>query len=396
MNISYRPKLVAHFLVTPVLLAPPFSSEASQANAADMGHAQTVKIALVTTLTGNAAHLGKDEENGARMAVDDINAKGIVVGAKRIRIELLVENDAGDPRTATAVAQRVVDQGAVAIVGHMNSGTSIPASRVYSEAGIAQITPSATNPLLTRQGFTTTFRVVATDDAQGPVLADYAYTRLHARRVAVIDDSSAYGVGLADRFARAAQGHGIQIISRDAATDHTVDFRALLTRIKASRPDALVFGGMDETGALLLRQATSLSLNVPVIAGDGLCGQDFGKLAGPSAHRVVCSIAGSAIGSSAAGRDFQANYTNRYGQPVLGYAPFAYDAIRVIANAITQAGSTAPQAVLSAVRQTNYPGITGHIQFDRYGDLRNPTVSIYGYEGVARILKEQKLETGNH
>jgi branched-chain amino acid transport system substrate-binding protein len=349
----------------------------------------TVKIGVATTLTGVAAHLGKDEEYGAQLAVDDVNREGIVVGSHRVRLELVAEDDAGDPRTATAAAQRLVDDGVIAVVGHMNSGTSIPASRVYAQAGVAQISPSATSPVLTHQGLATTFRVVATDESQGPALAGYAANVLHVRSVAIIDDASAYGVGLADRFEQSARRHGIRILSRDAASDHTVDFRAILTRLKAERPDALMFGGMDETGALLVRQAASLSLNIPIVAGDGVCGNDFPKLAGVAASHVICSIAGAPPDAMPGGKAFELRYQKRFDQPVLGYAPFAYDAVRVIAVAIIKAGSVDRQAVLRALRATDYMGMTGRIRFDDHGDIRDPVVSVYGYQGSDKILKEQ-------
>lgn len=348
-----------------------------------------VKVGVVTSLTGNATHLGKDEENGVRMAVDDINREGIVVGSQRIRLELVSEDDAGDPRTATTVAQRLVDEGVVAVVGHMNSGTSIPAAQIYAQSGVAQISPSATNPKYTHQGFRTTFRVVATDESQGPALAHYAAQALHLKSVAIIDDSSAYGAGLADQFEKATRPLGIRVLSRDAVGGNTVDFRAVLTRIKAERPDSLMFGGMDATGALLARQAASLSLGVLILAGDGVCGDDFPQLAGPAAVHVICSLAGAEVSHSPRGRDFENHYQERFHQPVLGYAPFAYDAMHVIALAIARAGSTDRQAILDAIVKTDYSGVTGRIKFDGNGDISDPVVSVYGYDGGTKVLKDQ-------
>ncbi|WP_133650334.1 branched-chain amino acid ABC transporter substrate-binding protein [Paraburkholderia flava] len=348
-----------------------------------------VKVGVATTLTGVAAHLGKDEENGARLAVEDINRDGIMVGPRRVRLELVSEDDAGDPRLATTAAQRLVDENVVAVVGHMNSGTSIPAARVYAQAHVAQVSPSATNPVFTHQGFATTFRVVATDESQGPALAEYASNALRIRSVAIIDDSSAYGVGLADSFERSAKLRGIRVLSHDAASDHTVDFRAVLTRLKAERPDALVFGGMDETGALLVRQAAALSLNIPIVAGDGICGDDFPKLAGPAANQVVCSIAGAALSGLPSGKAFELRYQKRFGEPILGYAAFAYDAVRVIAAAIVKAGSVERPAVLAALHTTDYAGVTGRIRFDSNGDIHDPVIAVYGYQGMDKILKAQ-------
>src|SRR5579859_8011134 len=148
---------------------------------------QVVKIGHVAPLTGGIAHLGKDNENGARLAVEEINAKGLTVGGQKITLQLDAQDDAADPRTATQVAQKLVDDKVVAVVGHLNSGTSIPASKIYSDAGIVQISPSATNPQYTLQGFKTTYRVVATDAQQGPALANYAAKGLKVKSVAIVD-----------------------------------------------------------------------------------------------------------------------------------------------------------------------------------------------------------------
>src|ERR1700712_656158 len=205
-----------------------FASMATTATA-DEG----VKIGHVAPLTGGIAHLGKDNENGARLAVEEINAKGLVVGGQKITLELDPQDDAGDPRQATQVAQKLVDDKVVAVVGHLNSGTTIPASKIYSDAGITQISPSATNPAYTQQGFKTAYRVVATDAEQGPALATYAGTTLKAKSVAIVDDASAYGQGLADEFEKKSKALGIKVLSHDATNDKAVDFRAILTKIKA-------------------------------------------------------------------------------------------------------------------------------------------------------------------
>jgi branched-chain amino acid transport system substrate-binding protein len=373
--------------ITPVslaiLVALPFPSLTQAAQET------VVKVAVVTSLTGNAAHLGKDEEDGARMAVDDINREGIALRDARVRLQLVPEDDADDPRTATTVAQRLVDEGVVAVVGHMNSGTSIPAARIYAQSDVVQISPSATNPTYTHQGFATTFRVVATDELQGPALAAYGARTLRLKSVAIIDDSTAYGAGLADQFEKAARQLGIRVLSRDAASGNTVDFHAVLTRIKAERPDALMFGGMDITGALLVRQAGSLSLGVPILAGDGVCEDDFPRLAGPAAAHVFCSIAGASPSHSPRGTEFGKQYQARFHHPVFGYAAFTYDAMHVVASAIARAGSADRKAILDAMPTTDYSGVTGRIRFDVHGDVNDPVISVYGYDSATKVLKDQ-------
>src|ERR1700730_18481782 len=232
---------------------------------------QVVKIGHVAPLTGGTAHLGKDSENGVRLAVEEINKKGLTIGGQKITLELDAQDDAADPRQATQVAQKLVDDKVVAVVGHLNSGTSIPASKIYSDAGIVQISPSATNPAYTQQGFKTTYRVVATDAQQGPALANYAAKGMKVKSVAIVDDSTAYGQGLANEFEKTAKSLGLNVMSHDATNDKAVDFRAILTKIKGENPDAIMYGGMDATGGPFAKQAKQLGLRARVLAGDGVC-----------------------------------------------------------------------------------------------------------------------------
>ncbi|MGN4071876.1 branched-chain amino acid ABC transporter substrate-binding protein, partial [Burkholderia gladioli] len=173
-----------------------------------------VRIGHVAPLTGGMAHLGKDSENGARLAIDEINASGLTIAGRRVTLQLDAQDDAGDPRIATQVAQKLADDKVVGVVGHLNSGTSIPASRIYKEAGVVQISQAATNPGYTQQGFSTTYRVVATDAQQGPAIASYAARAMGVKTVAIVDDATAYGQGLADSFAKAARAAGIKVLSR--------------------------------------------------------------------------------------------------------------------------------------------------------------------------------------
>src|SRR5260370_22865265 len=216
---------------------------------------EVVKIGHVAPLTGESARLGKDNENGARLAVEEINAKGLTINGEKITLQLDAQDDAADPRTATQVAQKLVDDKVVAVVGHLNSGTSIPASKIYSDAGIVQISPSATNPAYTQQGFKTTYRVVATDAQQGPALANYASKTLKVKIVAIVDDSTAYGQGLANEFEKAAKSLGLNAISHDATNNKAVDFREILKKSKDENPDAIMYVGMDATGGPFAKRA---------------------------------------------------------------------------------------------------------------------------------------------
>src|SRR5215475_9344637 len=269
---------------------------------------ETVKIGHVAPLTGQIAHLGKDNENGARLAVEEINAKGLTINGQKVTLVLDAQDDAGDPRQATQVAQKLVDDKVVGVVGHLNSGTSIPASKIYSDAGIVQISPAASNPAYTQQGFKTTYRVVATDAQQGPALANYAAKSLKVKRVAIVDDSTAYGQGLANEFEKTAKSLGLNVLSHDATNDKAVDFRAILTKIKGENPDAIMYGGMDATAGPFAKQAKQLGLRAKLLAGDGACSEKLSQLAGPATDNIVCSEAGMALEKMEGGKAFEAKY----------------------------------------------------------------------------------------
>jgi branched-chain amino acid transport system substrate-binding protein len=353
---------------------------------------EIAKIGHAAPLTGGSAHLGKDTENGARLAIEEINSKGLVVGGQKILLEFDPQDDASDPRQATQIAQRLVDDKVVAVVGHMSSGTSIPASRIYSDAGIVQISPAATNPVYTQQGFKTTYRVVATDAQQGPALADYASKILHAKSVAIVDDATAYGQGLANEFEKRAKANGMNVLSHDATNDKAIDFRAILTKIKGEKPDVIMFGGMDATGGPFVKQEEQLAISAKVLGGDGLCATTLSKLAGEAADNVVCSIAGMPLQNMAGGAAFGKRYEARFGQAVELNAPFSYDAVYIIVDAMKRANSIDPTKILAAMPATDYEGVLGRIQFNSQGDLRNSVISLYRYVGgIQKLIDVVKL-----
>jgi len=351
---------------------------------------QVVKIGHVAPLTGQIAHLGKDNENGARLAVEEINKKGLTIGGQKITLELDAQDDAADPRQATQVAQKLVDDKVVAVVGHLNSGTSIPASKIYSDAGIVQISPSATNPQYTLQGFKTTFRVVATDAQQGPALANYAADQLKLKKVAVVDDATAYGQGLANEFEKKAKALGMTVLSHDATNDKATDFRAILTKIKGENPDAIMYGGMDATGGPFAKQARQLGIKAKILAGDGVCTDQLATLAGDATENVVCSEAGRSLEKMGkAGEEFQAKFKARFGVPIQIYAPFTYDAVYIIVDAMKRVQSTDPAKILAAMPSTDYKGVIGETTFDAHGDLKHGVISLYHYkDGKKTLLNE--------
>jgi branched-chain amino acid transport system substrate-binding protein len=328
-----------------------------------------VLIGHAAPLTGQLAHMGKDSENAARMAIDEINSQHPVIGGKPVRFQLDSQDDAADPRTGTQVAQKLVDDGAVAVVGDINSGVSIPASKIYSGADIVQISQGSTNPTYTLQGYKTTFRVVATDALQGPALANYALDALHAKTVAIVDDSTAYGQGLADEFEKAAKAKGAIIVTREATNDKAIDFRAILTKIKGLHPDVIMYGGSDATAGPLVKQAANLGITAKVLGGDGACTDKMIDLSGDAIGNVTCSEAGLAVSRMPKGQDFDKRYVARFKTPIDAYAPFTYDAVYVIYSAMKRADSTERMNILAAMPSTQYDGVIGHIAFDPHGDL---------------------------
>ena len=357
---------------------------AGAAQAQDM----VVKIGHVGPTSGAIAHLGKDNENGARMAIEDLNAKGVMIGGKKAKFELLAEDDAGDPKQGTAAAQKLVDAKVNGVIGHLNSGTSIPASKIYSDAGIPQISPSATNPKFTRNGYKTTFRVVADDVHLGGTLGKYAVKQLKGKSIAVIDDRTAYGQGVADEFEKGVKGSGGKTVAREFTNDKATDFTAILTSIKAKKPDVIFFGGMDAVAGPMMRQMKQLGINAKFVGGDGICSSELPKLAaGTMADgQVVCAEAGGVEGTAKKSMDdFYAAYKKKYNDDVKVYAPYVYDALNVMVAAMVKAGSAEPAKYLPVLAKTDgYKGVTGTIGFDNKGDIKNGALTLYTYKGGKR------------
>jgi len=349
----------------------------------------TVRIGVAAPLTGPQAHLGKDVEHGARLAIEEANAANIVIGGNRLRFELVPEDDEASGTKATVVAQSFVDRKVAAVIGHMNSGASIPASKIYSDAGIAQVSPSATAIAYTAQGFRTTYRVIANDSQQGRVLGDYAVRQLGAKRVAIIDDRTAYGQGLADEVERAVKAAGGQVVGREYTTDKATDFRAILTSLRARRPDLVFFGGMDAQFGPMVDQARTLRLQAQLLGGDGVQSAQFLKLAGAAAEGVIASSPGLPLDKMPGGAAFADRFKAKFNTDIQIYAPFAYDAAWAVIEAIRAAGSAEPARILEALGKREHRGVTGTIAFDEKGDIRGGGVTLYAVKGGAW----QTLET---
>jgi branched-chain amino acid transport system substrate-binding protein len=368
--------------VIPFALALAFAGAANAANAE-----QVVKIGQVSPISGPSAHLGKDNENAARMAVDELNAKGFTINGQKVTVQLVSEDDGADPKQGTAVAQKLVDARVNGVVGHLNSGTTVPASKIYNDAGIVQISPATTAPAYTRQHFPGAFRVVASDAKLGSVLSAYAINNLHAKTIAVIDDRTTYGQGVADEFLKGTHKPGVRVVGREFTSANATDYTAILTSIKAKKPDLIFFGGMDSVAGPMLKQIKALGINAVFMGGDGMCTEALGRLAGDSLGdgRVYCAEAGGVKGpQEKVMDDFRARYRKKFNMDVQLYAPYVYDSVMVMATAMQNAKSADPAKYLPVLKNIKYEGVTGTIQFDPNGDIKDGALTLFTYKGGKR------------
>jgi branched-chain amino acid transport system substrate-binding protein len=362
--------------------APAATAPAAATNA-------VVKIGHVGPTSGAIAHLGKDNENGARLAIEELNAAGVMIDGKKVTLELMAEDDGADPKQGTAVAQKLVDAKVAGVVGHLNSGTTIPASKLYSDAGIPQVSPSATNPKYTRQGFKTAFRVVADDTQLGGTLGKYAVNELKGKSIAVIDDRTAYGQGVAEEFAKAVEGAGGKVIAKEFTNDKATDFSAILTTIKGKKPDVVFFGGMDAVAGPMLKQMKALGIKAKFMGGDGICSTELVKLGGDAIadNQVFCAEAGGVEGEAKAGmEEFKTKFKAKFGTDVQVYAPYVYDSVKLMVAAMVKANSSDPAKYLPELAKTDYKGVTGPIVFDEKGDIKNGALTL-------KTVRAGKLET---
>lgn len=349
---------------------------------------QVVKIAHAGPLSGGIAHIGKDTENGVRLALDDLNAQNLVIGGKKIRFEIAAEDDAGDPRQATAVAQKLCDQKVAGVVGHLQSGTSIPAASVYDKCGVPHITAAATNPDLTKPGYKTTYRLIANDSALGAALAIFAADHLKLKSVAIIDDRTAYGQGVASVFKATAQQKGLAVVGEEFTTDKATDFMAILTAIKNKKPDAIFYGGLDAQAGPMLRQMEQLGLgNVKFFGGDALCTEKLPELAGktPALKNVTCATGGASVAKMQGGADWKKRYDAKFPGQFQIYSPYAYDAAMVLVDAMKRANSVDPKVYIPFIGKTEYKGVTANIAFTSKGELTTPAVTLYTYKDGSRV-----------
>ncbi|WP_240467120.1 branched-chain amino acid ABC transporter substrate-binding protein [Comamonas sp. lk] len=358
-----------------------------------MAQEQVIKIGHIGPVSGPQAHFGKDDENGVRMAIEELNAKGMVIAGKKIKFVLVAEDDVADPKQGTAASQKLCDDKVAGAVAFVNSGVAIPSSKVFNDCGIPMITGAATNPDLTKPGWNTTYRVIANDNALGAALATYAAKDLKLKNVAVIDDRTAYGQGLANVFKKDAEKQGIKIVANEFTNDKATDFMAILTSIKAKKPDAIFYGGMYGQAGPMLRQMAQLGMNdVKMFGGDGICVTELAKVAAGAKplENVVCADGGASIGKMPGGTEWKKRYDAKYPGQFQVYSPYFYDATHLLADAMKRANSWDPKVYIPFLQKSDFQGVTSKIAFEKNGEMKNPSYTLSRYVNGAKTPIEQK------
>ena len=349
---------------------------------AAMAQEQVIKIGHIGPVSGPQAHFGKDNENGVRMAIEDLNAKGMEIGGKKVKFQLVAEDDAADPKQGTAASQKLCDDKVAGAATFLNSGVAIPSSKVFHDCGIPMITGAATNPELTKPGWNTTYRVIANDNALGAALADYVAKVALGKKVAVIDDRTAYGQGLASVFKKEAEKQGVKVVASEFTNDKATDFMAILTSIKAKKPDAIFYGGMDAQAGPMLRQMVQLGMtNIKFFGGDGICTAELAKLTAGSKtlENVVCADGGASLAKMPGGTEWKKRYDAKNPGVFQVYSPYFYDATMLIVDAMKRADSTDPKKFLPELKKSEYNGVTAKIAFQDNGELKVPLYTLSNY-----------------
>ncbi|MDD1963124.1 MAG: branched-chain amino acid ABC transporter substrate-binding protein [Pseudomonas capeferrum] len=358
------------------------------ANAAD---SEIVRIGFAGPLTGPSAHQGQDVEHGIQIALEEANQQQLKIGDKVAQFKLVSEDDVADPRTGTAVAQRLVDSKVAVVIGHYNSGTSIPASKIYAAAGIPQISPSATNPALTRQGIPSVFRVVNDDATLGRYAGNYLVGKLEAKRIAIFDDRTAYGQGLADEVTKAVKAAGGNVVVREYTNDKSTDFNAILTTAKAQKADAVFFAALDYQAAPMAKQMKNLGLKARFMNIGNLPNDSFKQMAGSAAEGTYAWNYGTPLLEMPKGAAFEQKLKDKFGVGVVQSSPAAYDATWAAINAMVKAGSAEPKTYLPVLKRESYEGVTGTIAFDDQGNLKSPAATVFQFaEGGWKTLSVER------
>ena len=342
---------------------------------------ERVRIGFMSPVTGPQAANGIDNRDGALLAIKEINAKGIKVGGKAVQFELDINDDGADPKQGVQVAQRLSDQKVKFVLGPYNSGVTMPASRVLADAGMGVFTV-ASNPKVTEQGYATLFRIGASDNQLGAKMATYAAQDLKIKTVAVIDDRTAYGQGVAREFTEQAKRLGLKIVANEFTTDKATDFSAILTNIRAAKADAVFYGGYSPQGGPLLKQMRALGITAALLGGDGICSSETAMLSQVTSDlNTFCTQGGSMLDRSDKGQKFAQRYRAEYKRDPLTYAAAFYDGMHMLAAAIESTQSTDTKKVVQAIANGKYAGVTGEFSYDAKHDLKSSAVTVYTFKG---------------
>jgi ABC-type branched-subunit amino acid transport system substrate-binding protein len=340
----------------------------------------TVKIGHSGPLSGAQSFSGKDNENGVRLAIEELNAKPITIGGKKVKFELLSEDDQADPKSGVNVAQKLIDSGVKYVVGPYNSGVTIPASRVYNDAGVVVATV-ASNPKITEQGYKNLYRINASDSQLGGKMALYAAKELKLKNVGVIDDRTAFGQGVAEEFKKQAKTSGLNVVAHEFTNDKASDFTAILTSMKAKKVEAIFYGGYAPQGGPMARQMKQLGLNAKLLGGDTICVAEMGKLGGDAVgENVLCAQGGAILDKAAAGPEFKAKYKKRFNQDPDVYAASFYDGMQMYAEAMKKADSVDVPKVAAELVKGSYKGVAGTYAFDEKGNMKQSPVTVFTFK----------------
>ncbi|MCG3136037.1 MAG: Leucine-, isoleucine-, valine-, threonine-, and alanine-binding protein [Planctomycetes bacterium] len=349
--------------------APAPSGGAGAGGGAAPASSEPIRIGVGGPITGPQAKNGSDLVDGTTMAVEEWNAKGGIRGRK---IEFVARDDEADPKKAPTAAAQLIDQGVVGVIGHFNSGSTIPASKAYADKGIVCITPASTNEFVTDRGLPTVFRVCGRDDQQAARAAKFVAEEFKAKKVAIFDNRTAYGKGLADNFANALKGR-VEITVREGFDEKERNFKPYLNMIKEKGADIWYFGGIFEQAAPLLIQARGVGITAPMMSGDGVHGyvDDFLKKVGEGANGTFTTFPPT---DPAFIQRYKARFAGKEPGP---YAIFSYVAANVLLHAIHDSGSEDGRKVAEALHKGSWDSPLGKIEFDAKGDVKGPPEGTY-------------------
>ncbi|MBE3590812.1 MAG: branched-chain amino acid ABC transporter substrate-binding protein [Firmicutes bacterium] len=352
------------------------------AGGSESGAAGTIKIGVTAPLSGDYASAGTDIVNAAKLAADEINAKGGVLGKK---IEIVAEDDQCDSQVGVQAAQKLMDEGVVAVAGGYCSSASIPETGVLAQKHVAFVADASTNPDLTDKNPGNVFRVIGRDDQQGPFAAKFIAEVLGAKKAAVIHDNTTYAKGLAEEAKKGLEADGVQVVYFDAITPGEKDYTSTLTTVKGLNPDVIYYTGYFAEAGLLVKQARELGITATFMGGDATQDPTLIATAGDKAEGMIITTAPLPQFLTGA-QDFVQSYKSKYGQDPGPYSVYEYDCVKLVADAIQRANSTDPEKIVEALKQTkNYKGLTGDITFNEKGDR---TGELY----ITTIVKDGKFQ----